>query len=372
MKIDSDFSTEKQCIVIDIGTKYTKFGFATEHSPRCIIQTQSEIDGMIVTDFYNCIDQQKLTLALTKFIHRLFYKHALIAPKEKKVIIVESLLSPTKFKETLAKILFINYEIASLCFVPSHCVALFTLGISTALVLDIGYKETILIPVCEGVPVLKLWQAMPLAGESVEKQIKNQINVNELTAEKSTNDIIEDIKVRSCFVTKLNRSKNLVEGKDVNPLTTDASYHINGEISITIPGRVRETAYDILFEENIDEMSITTMILETIKNSNVDMRLKLAENIFLIGGTTIAKGFKARLKEELQEKVNSSKYQNLKISKFKFHIAPVYENYVAWLGGSIFGSTNNLNILSQTRENFLKENFIPDWPTTHTRPKVEQ
>lgn len=52
----------------------------------------------------------------------------------------------------------------------------------------------------------------------------------------------------------------------MEPKTTDVVYHINGERSITISGDVRETVHDVLFEENIDEMSITTMILETINN----------------------------------------------------------------------------------------------------------
>lgn len=65
----------------------------------------------------------------------------------------------------------------------------------------------------------------------------------------------------------------------------------------------------------------------------MDMRLKLAENIVLVGGTVMAKGFMSRLKEELLEKLKSPKYHNLKIAKFKFHVAPAYENYIAWLGG---------------------------------------
>ncbi|KAF0760248.1 actin-related protein 10 [Aphis craccivora] len=371
MKIDSDFLPEKQCIVIDIGTKYTKFGFATEHSPRCIIPTCCEIDGTPISDIYKCKDVQTLTLALTNFIHMLFYKYALVAPKDKKVIIVESLLSPTTFKEILAKVLFITYEVASLCFVPSHCASLFTLGISTGLVLDVGYKEAILIPVCEGVPVLRLWQAMALAGQTVENQIKTRIDIGQLSPDESIDNIAEDIKARTCFVTSLKRSKILATGQNVEPKTSDVEYHINGERSITISGDIRETVHDVLFEENIDEMSITTMILETIINSNVDTRLKLAENIVLIGGTVMAKGFMSRLKEELVEKLKSPKYNNLKIAKFKFHIAPAFENYIAWLGGSIFGSTNNLNILSQTRENYINENFVPDWPTTFTRQKIE-
>jgi len=47
----------------------------------------------------------------------------------------------------------------------------------------------------------------------------------------------------------------------------------------------------------------------------------------------MAKGFMSRLKEELIEKLKCSKYNNLKITKFKFHVAPAYENYIAWLGG---------------------------------------
>lgn len=72
--------------------------------------------------------------------------------------------------------------------------------------------------------------------------------------------------MRSCFVTTLNRSKKLATGESVEPKTSDVVYHINGERSITISGDVRETVHDVLFEENIDEMSLTTMILETINN----------------------------------------------------------------------------------------------------------
>lgn len=67
--------------------------------------------------------------------------------------------------------------------------------------------------------------------------------------------------------------------------------------------------------------------------SNVDMRLKLAENIVLMGGTVMVNGFMARLKEELLDKLKSPNYKNLKITNFKFHIAPASENYIAWLGG---------------------------------------
>lgn len=64
----------------------------------------------------------------------------------------------------------------------------------------------------------------------------------------------------------MQRSKKLAIGESVEPKTTNVVYHLNGERSITIPGDVRETVHDVLFEENIDEMSITTMILDAINN----------------------------------------------------------------------------------------------------------
>lgn len=86
-----------------------------------------------------------------------------------KVVILESLFLPSKFRDTLAKVLFLHFEIGSLEMLPVHLVATCTLGIDTALVLDVGYEEAIAIPVFEGVPILKSWQALPIAGKAVEE-----------------------------------------------------------------------------------------------------------------------------------------------------------------------------------------------------------
>lgn len=47
--------------------------------------------------------------------------------------------------------------------------------------------------------MLRLWQAMPLAGEIVENQIKTRINIGGLLSpDESIDNIIEDIKGNSC------------------------------------------------------------------------------------------------------------------------------------------------------------------------------
>lgn len=93
----------------------------------------------------------------------------------------------------------------------------------------------------------------------------------------------------------------------------------------------------------------------------MDIRRSLAKNIMLIGGTTMIKGFASRLKSELLALVKSNLYsEKLKIQTFKFHTAPSKPNYTAWLGGSIFGTTD-LPLRYITQENYVKSNRIPDW-----------
>lgn len=66
----------------------------------------------------------------------------------------------------------------------------------------------------------------------------------------------------------------------------------------------------------------------------IDTRKELAENIVLMGGTTMLPGFKSRLQKELKKASGEGAYKDkFPSTTFKFHIAPCKENYTAWLGG---------------------------------------
>lgn len=78
------------------------------------------------------------------------------------------------------------------------------------------------------------------------------------------------------------------------------------------------------------------MILDAILKVGRDLRHTLAENLVLIGGTTMAPGFRARLKTELEKQLNLDRYSSLNIKTLAFHDLPCKENYAAWLGGKNF------------------------------------
>lgn len=96
-------------------------------------------------------------------------RYVVISPKDARILLLESPLAVTSFRDTLAKVMFRHFEVGSMLFLPSHLATISTLGIDTALVLDVGYQEATLIPIFEGIPILKAWQALPLAGQMVHE-----------------------------------------------------------------------------------------------------------------------------------------------------------------------------------------------------------
>lgn len=73
--------------------------------------------------------------------------------------------------------------------------------------------------------------------------------------------MLEDIKVRTCFVTTLERSAKLgTADAPASPL--DVTYP--GIKRIVIPGEIREKAFEVLWERDNDNLSLPTMILDAI------------------------------------------------------------------------------------------------------------
>ncbi|KAL7992776.1 hypothetical protein Chor_017032 [Crotalus horridus] len=95
---------------------------------------------------YN-INTEELYSYLKEFIHMLYFRHLLVNPRDRRVVIVESVLCPSHFRETLTKVLFKYFEVPSVLFAPSHLMSLLTLGINSAMVLDCGYTESLVLPV---------------------------------------------------------------------------------------------------------------------------------------------------------------------------------------------------------------------------------
>lgn len=377
--------SEKHAVVLDIGAAYTKCGYAGECQPRAIVATPAGcIDNADVDQLYD---------SLQKFIHYLYFQHLLVNPKDRRVVVVECVLGRTVLRETLARVLFGHFEVLSVLFAPAHVMPLFTLGAATAIVLDVGFKEATLIPVYENVPILKAWQALPLASQAIHAEIRQDLRKRgtfkttddtarsaaaeaDALAHALTAETVEDIKVRLCFTTTIQRGKQLqqmrTDASSMPALSTfmkaaapSVSYPLKGAANLQVDGLLRESVCEVLFEVDGERQSVATMVLDALLACPIDTRRALLANIVLVGGTTMMPGFKARLFEELEDLLRSPHYSRLGLSGLgqpRLHRPPAKANFACWLGAAIFGATDAVATRSLPREQYLKDKAVPDWP----------
>ncbi|XP_062974277.1 actin-related protein 10 [Elgaria multicarinata webbii] len=376
---------EKTAVVIDLGAAFTKCGFAGETGPRCIIPSEIKKPGIAKPiKVVQCnINTEELYSYLKEFIHMLYFRHLLVNPRDRRVVIVESVLCPSHFRETLTKVLFKYFEVPSVLFAPSHLMSLLTLGINSAMVLDCGYTESLVLPIYEGIPVLNCWGALPLGGKAIHKELVYQL-LEQSTVDTGTTkgqslpsvmgsvpeDIVEDIKVRTCFVSDLQRGLKIqaakfnMDGTAERPAPPpDVDYPLDGEKILHVNGAIRDSVVEILFEQDNEEKSVATLILDSLVECPIDTRKQLAENLVVMGGTAMLPGFLHRLMAEIRYLVEKPKYKETLASKtFRVHTPPAKPNCVAWLGGAVFGALQDiLGSRSVSKEYYSQTGRIPDW-----------
>ena len=268
--------------------------------------------------------------------------------------------------------------------------ALNTLAVNTALVVDVGYTECLVTPVIEGVTVLNIVQFHALGGKAIHERIRSDLLAckaavsragQEFAFDKSavaclSESEIEDIKVRTCFVASYTRGQQLIEDKVKGISSTscppDVLYPLHGRDVLKIPGFVRESAFQVMFEMMGNEATIATMILDALSLAPIDCRRSLAANLVLIGGGTMSPGFRKRVSDELHGLVDvNPEYKRLiRFKEFKMHDLPCPANYASWLGSAIYASTDAILSKTITSKEFdqtrgaVMSDWVHWWPAT--------
>uniref|UniRef100_A0A8C7N0C1 Actin related protein 10 n=1 Tax=Oncorhynchus kisutch TaxID=8019 RepID=A0A8C7N0C1_ONCKI len=359
---------EKTAVVIDLGAAYTKCGFAGETGPRFIIPSEIQKPGQqqsIKVVQYN-INTEELYSNLKEFIHTLYFRHLLVNPRDRRVLIIESILCPSHFRETLTKVFFKQFEVPSVLFAPSHLMSIMSLGINSGLVMDCGYTETLVLPVYECIPILSAWEALWCNYVKMLSHFSSCI----LFPGSIPEEVVEDIKVRTCFVSDLKRGLKIqeakfnLEGTAERPTPPpDVDYPLDGEKILHIKGTIRDSVMEMLFEQDNEEKSVATLVLDTLVKCPIDTRKALSENLVIIGGTAMLPGFLHRLLAEIRLLVDKPKYRDALATKsFRLHSPPAKPNCTSWLGGAIFGALQDiLGSRSVSRDYYNQTGRIPDW-----------
>ncbi|CAG9557922.1 unnamed protein product [Danaus chrysippus] len=358
---------EKQAVVLDLGHDYTKFGFTGEAAPRCIIPSSFwSPDEKRYKRVYDYKDEDELYENLVHMLHLLYFRHVLVNPKERKVVVVESLLTPTLFRETLAKVLFMHYEVSGVMWADSARLCALTLGTNITLVVNIGALDAEVVAVVHGSPVIHAIQSGPLGAGAVSAELARLLDEQHGDTLRLTEHVLEDIRVRACFVPGRARALTLDQ-----PGTVEArAVCVTGpERVLTVGGRARERAAEVLFLRDNEMASLPDLVLKCILQCPIDARRELAANVLVTGGGAALTGLKARLAAELRHLVTLPPYRSsLHSLQFSFHRAPCPDSSVSWSGGSLAGAADG-GSRALLRDVYCRSRRLRDWPCLlHTTP----
>lgn len=251
----------------------------------------------------------------------------------------------------------------------------------SGLVVDIGYAETTVLPVVSQCPLLHAMKNPPIGAKTIHSRISDLLHkvppilpsnyvledgvdsdgVAKPLLESLDSLILEDICKQLCFVSQPNLSENFPTARYIPYVDRFSKlYRINREI--------RAHAADVLFENEDKEIpTVVSAILSSFLALSVDIRIKLAHKIVLIGGVPMMRGFTTRLMIALEQEIKKpGKFESLHTlsGHFEFITSPkFYQPHLPWIGASIDSTIEGAHVANQlTSSDFLQQKKpIPDW-----------
>lgn len=265
-------------------------------------------------------------------------------------------------------------------FIPAQPLALVPLSRKTALVVDVGYTESTILPVVTNTALTRALQSQPQGALAIHQMILTQLKSyacalpagyileegvdSDADAKPLTHEVdalvLEDLCRQLCFVSA--RGSSSTEGPQYIPYIDRFGrlYRINRQ--------VRATAADALFIKSDEEYaSLPETILRSIMACDLDLRIKLAHKILLVGGVSLMRGFATRLLQELEHLVCSDKkFETLLALSGHFELVVTgkfYTPHLSWIGASIDCMIEGAHTANQIQySDFIHSRKpLPDW-----------
>ena len=357
-------TTNYSSIIIDLGSGLIKTGFSGEDGPRNIFNSIVGIPkmaGLLVgmeqkekyvgdeaianlefMNFYPPIKRGEVA-DWDKFetlMHYLLYTQMEVVPEEMSVLVTETPLTTKENRAKLAEMLFEKFNVEKCHIANSSMLGLMAYGKTSGIVVDSGFNVTSSVPIYEGFPLQYASKKINLGGEDIS------LNLLELIKDKVGPSyklikgrlLADDIKEHKGYIS-MNNEEQEEEKQNEN------QYKLPDGNDLKLENEIFKIN-DILFnppEENKELMSIPKMVVDSLKESDDDVRNDVNESICLIGGTTLTKNFPEKLKNELSD---SKDFGNFNLS-----FSPERQ-FSTWVGGSIMSSLDHFHYMWVTKDEY--------------------
>lgn len=308
-------------IIIDIGSAYVKVGFAGEPGPRhvfpCITGHEKYKSVMVdvgARSIYVGNDAMKMRGVLKvkysvqrgaimdwdeyyEILNYIFYTLLRIEnPSNYPIIYIEHPFVHKDTREFIARVFFETHRIKSLVMLQSPFLSMFSVGLTTGLVVESGDGVTWVVPIVNGQVYNQAIQKLNIAGIDINHNLKSLMMREGINIESSAvEEIIREIKEKNCYFVL----------DPQNPPTSSDTYSYpmpDGSVK-NIPNQVLHEAPEVLFNPGllgVNAMSIPQAMIYSIQMVERANWGDLLSHIILSGGNLSYSGFEERLKIELR------------------------------------------------------------------------
>jgi len=392
-------------IILDVGTGYTKMGYADNSRPNFIIPTiignrdlskttQAQMKGTEDLDFY--IGEEAIANAthyantnvmkhgqiddwdkIEQFWEQCLFKYMRAEPEDHAILLTEPPLNSPDNREFTAEIMFETFNVPYLYIGMQAMLALAAAWTSkgdhsfTGCVVDSGDGVTHVIPVVHGFAISNAIQHVPVAGREMTQFIADLLKDREPQVPPEDRMITaRNIKERYCRVAKHpsvmfqkfdeDRAHYIekytgIASKTGKPFTCDVGYE-------------RFLAPEVWFSPELVSSEYTTpisvLIDRAIQLSPITDRANLYRHIVLSGGSTTYKGLASRLQIDVQtlsdqrlkenaERESKRLGREIKAGHLEVKIIEhKRQQYAVWYGGSMLAMSAPFINLCHSKERY--------------------
>ena len=216
-------TTEKRPVVIDIGSHSWRCGIAGEGQPRCIVRTPPSIQRLLghnvgnVEEDLTQMSRNEAEEIMAAMVRYILYEQLLVKPKEHRVVLCAPHDSPHFFKDVLISVLFQFFHSPSIYYNSSSVFALHAVGRTSGLIVDVGHKETRVVPMCHGVAINHAVAVAPVGAKSLERYLRKRVEVSWFASGRSAEELemhMENVVRSACVVAARRGSGDSGRGRE--------------------------------------------------------------------------------------------------------------------------------------------------------------
>ncbi len=308
---------EEQTVILDIGQGTTKVGYAGDEQPFAIFPTVTgtpkykTMAGVAVQDIYVGDDTIRMRGVLKldypilrgnvmnweqyyAILNHIFYNILRLQDlRNVNIVYIIPPLTPPDVAIYFARVLFETHQCHRVALVDSATSAVFSVGETTGLSIEIGCGLTHIVPVMNAQTYQPSIRRLNLAGIDVEEYLNALMTQYGLFQKR---EIIHDIKER---VLKIAMDPTH-ESQDA---ANDIKYTLPDGETLKLNAYMRIMAGEILFNPILITMGAESLhhaIISSLKMVDPLYWRSLLKKIIISGGTSYIQGLKERLEAELQ------------------------------------------------------------------------